>query len=289
MDVSIEPGATTLTRRGASSTARARVNPSTALPTQDIEDIPGLHLRAGNPLTSVMEASSASQGLQLRIAASFFGDEERNSLLVEENERLHDRYIKEINDFLEFDTSLKAESVVSGFIEEIKELGVSLLNKSLGSDSFRALMEGKDVGTYEQSKIVNESSNTANESVSMGAGQKKVEEITSEVSQKPPSSSLTYKAPMTASIKVVFFASIGIAVGLFLLTIEADSQNQFPAFIWAYTAWKTYKQDFAALVTAQKVLAGIAALAVIWGAVTVGDAKSELILGLSPSDMILGG
>ena len=150
-------------------------------------------------------------------------------------------------------------------------------------------MEGKDVGTYEQSKIVNESSNTANESVSMGAGQKKVEEITSEVSQKPPSSSLTYKAPMTASIKVVFFASIGIAVGLFLLTIEADSQNQFPAFIWAYTAWKTYKQDFAALVTAQKVLAGIAALAVIWGAVTVGDAKSELILGLSPSDMILGG
>ena len=139
MDVSIEPGATTLTRRGASSTARARVNPSTALPTQDIEDIPGLHLRAGNPLTSVMEASSASQGLQLRIAASFFGDEERNSLLVEENERLHDRYIKEINDFLEFDTSLKAESVVSGFIEEIKELGVSLLNKSLGSDSFRAL------------------------------------------------------------------------------------------------------------------------------------------------------
>jgi hypothetical protein len=96
-------------------------------------------------------------------------------------------------------------------------------------------------------------------------------------------------APMTGPNKAVLFASVGIAVGLFLLTVEADSQNQFPAVIWAYTAWKTYKQDFPTLVFAQKVLAGIAALAVIWGAVTVGDAKSELILGLSPSDMILGG
>ena len=96
-------------------------------------------------------------------------------------------------------------------------------------------------------------------------------------------------APMTGPNKAVLFASIGIAVGLFLLTVEADSQNQFPAVIWAYTAWKTYKQDFAALVTAQKFLVGAAALILIVGAVTVGDAKSELILGLSPSDMILGG
>jgi hypothetical protein len=96
-------------------------------------------------------------------------------------------------------------------------------------------------------------------------------------------------APMTGPNKAVLFASIGIAVGWFLLAIETNPQNQFPAVIWAYTAWKTYKQDFPTLVFAQKVLAGIAALAVIWGAVTVGDAKSELILGLSPSDMILGG
>ena len=44
------------------------------------------------------------------------------------------------------------------------------------------------------------------------------------------------KAPMTGSNKVMFFASIVIAVGLFLLAIEAGSQNQFQAIIWAYTA-----------------------------------------------------
>lgn len=96
-------------------------------------------------------------------------------------------------------------------------------------------------------------------------------------------------APMTGSNKAVLFASVGIAVGWFLLAIETNPQNQFPAVIWAYTAWKTYKQDFPTLVFIQKVLAGVAALAVIWGAVIVGDAKSELILGLSPSDMIISG
>ena len=82
---------------------------------------------------------------KLRLAVAFFEDEERTSLVVEQNEQLHDSYVKEIKNFLEFDSQLNSENVLSGFIEDIKELGVSLVDKSLNSDSFRSLLEGRDV------------------------------------------------------------------------------------------------------------------------------------------------
>ena len=56
--VSMTPGDTTLIRRGASSGATPRAKPSTALPTVEIAMDPGLHLRAGYPLTRTMAPSS---------------------------------------------------------------------------------------------------------------------------------------------------------------------------------------------------------------------------------------
>ena len=82
---------------------------------------------------------------KLRLAVAFFEDEERTSLVVEQNEQLHDSYVEEVKKFLEFDSELNSENALSAFIEDIKSLGVSLIDKSLNSDSFRSLLEGRDV------------------------------------------------------------------------------------------------------------------------------------------------
>src|SRR6185436_11437189 len=55
--VSMEPGDTTLMRRGAISGATARTRASTDAPTEDSETWPGLDLRAGAPLTRTIVPS----------------------------------------------------------------------------------------------------------------------------------------------------------------------------------------------------------------------------------------
>jgi hypothetical protein len=124
---------------------------------------------------------------KLIIAVSFYEEKERESLIAEENDQLHDSYIREIKSFLDFDIYLNSEIILGDFIEEIKFLGASLLNKSMTSDSFRALIEEKDLGTNEQSKIANEASETARGSVSPVNGQKEVEQIPSDVPKKKSS------------------------------------------------------------------------------------------------------
>jgi len=68
--------------------------------------------------------------IQLRLAVSFYGEDERDSLLLEENENLNDSYKKEIENVLGFGSRLDSEVWVD-FFQEIKELGISLLTKSL--------------------------------------------------------------------------------------------------------------------------------------------------------------
>ena len=68
MAVLMVPGETMLTRTGAISTARQRARFSTEPPTQLSADCPGVIFRAGEPLTRVIEASSARKGAPARTA-----------------------------------------------------------------------------------------------------------------------------------------------------------------------------------------------------------------------------
>ena len=82
---------------------------------------------------------------EFHLAVSFYGEDERDSLLREENESLIDRYKKEIINAL--GSSDRTESKVwVDFFEEIKELGMSLLTKSLESESFKTMLEEKGSG-----------------------------------------------------------------------------------------------------------------------------------------------
>lgn len=67
---------------------------------------------------------------QLRLAVSFYGQDERDSLLLEENENLNDSYKKEIENVLGLGSLLDSE-VWFDFFQEIKDLGLSLLTKLL--------------------------------------------------------------------------------------------------------------------------------------------------------------
>ena len=79
---------------------------------------------------------------EFHLAVSFYGEDERDSLLREENESLNDHYKKEIINAL--GSSDRTESKVwVDFFEEIKELGMSLLTKSLESESFKTMLEEK--------------------------------------------------------------------------------------------------------------------------------------------------
>jgi hypothetical protein len=53
--------------------------------------------------------------IQLRVAVSFYGEDERDSLLLEENENLNDSYKKEIENVLGFGSRLDSEVWVDFF------------------------------------------------------------------------------------------------------------------------------------------------------------------------------
>jgi len=76
------------------------------------------------------------------LAVSFYGEDERDSLLREENESLNDHYQKEIKNFLGLSDRTESKVWID-FSEEIKELGMSLLTKSLESEPFKTMLEEK--------------------------------------------------------------------------------------------------------------------------------------------------
>jgi len=77
---------------------------------------------------------------EFHLAVSFYGKDERDSLLREENESLNDHYKKEINGALG-SSAFNSSEMWFDFFEEIKELGISLLTKSLESESFKTMLE----------------------------------------------------------------------------------------------------------------------------------------------------
>jgi hypothetical protein len=79
---------------------------------------------------------------EFHLAVSFYGEDERDSLLREENESLNDHYKKEIINALGFSDRTESKVWVE-FFKEIKELGMSLLTKSLESESFKTMLEEK--------------------------------------------------------------------------------------------------------------------------------------------------
>ncbi len=80
---------------------------------------------------------------QLHLSIDFYGEEELNSLLREENESLNDSYVEKVKEFLDYDQRLNSETVILELLKEVKEIGLSFLERSLESDSFQALLKDK--------------------------------------------------------------------------------------------------------------------------------------------------